>query len=98
MPDVAVRILRNNEGPIEDYINLKGILVGNGVMNFRDNFLDKSEIEYMYEHDFVDQRLWSIYRHSCMRDFSSPRCKYFQLELDKYDEANINPYSNQIFM
>ena len=39
-----MRILRNNEGPIEDYINLKGLIIGNGVMNFRDNSLDKSEI------------------------------------------------------
>lgn len=44
VPDVAVRILRNNEGPIEDYINLKGILIGNGVMDFTDYGIEKSEV------------------------------------------------------
>lgn len=42
MPDVAVRILDNNQGPMSDYINLKGLIVGNGVMNFKDFSLDKS--------------------------------------------------------
>ena len=44
VPDVAVRILRNNEGPIEDYINLKGILIGNGVMDFTDYGIERSEV------------------------------------------------------
>lgn len=48
----------------------------------------------MYEHDFIDERLWSIYRTSCAVDFESPRCKYFQLELERYDEAAVNPYCN----
>lgn len=99
MPDVAVRILAHNQdSQVDDYINLKGIFLGNGVMNFRDNSLDKSEIEYMYEHDFVNQRLWSIYRHSCLKDFNSPRCRYVQMELDEYDEDAINPYSTKIFI
>ena len=46
----------------QTYINLKGILVGNGVMNFEDNSLDKSQIEYMAGHDFLDHRLWEIYQ------------------------------------
>lgn len=44
VPDVAVRIIKNNQGDISNYINLKGLIVGNGVMNFKDNSLDKSEI------------------------------------------------------
>lgn len=62
-------------------INLKGLFIGNGVMDFSDNSLDKSEIEYMYEHDFLDDRLFGIYRSSCLKDFNSPRCQYFQMEL-----------------
>lgn len=78
IPDVAARILVNNQGDISEYVNLKGLLIGNGVMNFKDNSLDKSEIEYMWEHDFIDDRLWGIYRESCRKDFHSPRCRYFQ--------------------
>lgn len=36
----------------------------------------------MIEHDFVDDRLNTIYRSSCMKDFNSPRCKYFRMELE----------------
>jgi len=42
VPDVAVRILKNNQGDIADYIHLKGIILGNGVMSFKDSSLDKS--------------------------------------------------------
>jgi hypothetical protein len=42
VPDVAVRILKNNQGDIADYIHLKGIMLGNGVMSFKDSSLDKS--------------------------------------------------------
>lgn len=46
----------------------------------------------MYEHDFIDDRLWRIYRESCRIDFTSPRCLYFQYELE-LDEDNVNPYN-----
>lgn len=46
----------------------------------------------MIEHDFVDDRLQGIYRDACAKDFNSPRCKYFQYELE-LDEANVNPYN-----
>ncbi len=46
----------------------------------------------MMEHDFVDERLWGIYKQSCAKDFESPRCKYFLYELDM-DSQDVNPYS-----
>lgn len=92
-----MRILRNNQGDISNYINLKGILIGNGVMNFGDDSLDKSEIEYMWEHDFIDDRQWTIYLDSCKKDFHSPRCKYFQYELG-LDQRDVNPYSTIFFI
>lgn len=66
-------------------------------MNFKDSSLDKSQIEYMWEHDFIDDRLWSIYRESCRKDFNSPRCKYFQYEL-QLDEQQVNPYSTSFYI
>lgn len=67
-------------------------MIGNGVMNFGDDSLDKSEIEYMWEHDFIDDRQWTIYQESCKKDFHSPRCQYFQYEL-ALDQSDVNPYS-----
>lgn len=46
----------------------------------------------MNEHDFIDDRLWTIYQSSCHRDFNSPRCRYFQYELEM-DEDQVNPHS-----
>jgi hypothetical protein len=46
----------------------------------------------MLEHDFVDDRLWGIYKQSCAKDFNSPRCRYFQYELEM-DQQQVNPYS-----
>lgn len=66
-------------------------------MNFKDSSLDKSQIEYMWEHDFIDDRLWGIYRESCRKDFESPRCKYFQYELD-LDQQQLNPYSTNVII
>lgn len=44
IPDLADRILNNNMDEKLKYINLKGVLIGNGVMSFLDNSLEKSEI------------------------------------------------------
>lgn len=66
-------------------------------MNFGHYSLDKSQIQYVQEHDFIDDRLWTIYQSSCARDFNAPRCKYFQYELEM-DEDYVNPYSTFYFI
>jgi len=42
IPDLTNLILNNNMDSKLPYISIKGILVGNGVMDFTDNSLDKS--------------------------------------------------------
>ena len=101
MPDLADLILRHNSDHglteedlySEDYINLKGIMVGNGVMSFIDHSLTKSSIEYMMGHSFLSHRLEDVYKHACGKDFSSPRCKFFRYEFD-IAKAHVNPYCN----
>lgn len=77
----------------EEYINLKGILVGNGVMTFEDHSLTKSSIDYMIGHEFLEHRLEDIYKLACGKDFKSPRCRYFRYEFD-FSKAFVNPYCN----
>lgn len=43
IPDLAVLIDKFNENAGANAINLKGILVGNGVMSFQDGHLEKSQ-------------------------------------------------------
>lgn len=99
VPDLADLILRHNSdhGYTEedlyatDYFNLKGILVGNGVMSFEDHSLEKSSIEYMIGHEFLSRRLEDIYKLACSRDFKGPRCRFFRYEND-FAKAFVNPY------
>jgi carboxypeptidase C (cathepsin A) len=51
IPDLAVLIDKYNmDSP--NKINFKGMLVGNGVMNFE--HLSRSEVNYMWDRSFVD--------------------------------------------
>jgi hypothetical protein len=68
-------------------------MVGNGVMSFENNELDKSEIQYMIDHSAVSERLESIYKQACFKDFDSPRCLFFRYEFDIVI-AYLNQYSN----
>ena len=47
IPDLAELIYKHNIDNPDTVINLKGILVGNGVMSFENGELEKSEINYM---------------------------------------------------
>lgn len=75
-------------------INLQGILVGNGVMSFENDELHKSSIQYMYDHDFIGPHLMEIYTQSCLKDYQSPRCKFFNLEFHEL-RKNLNSYCKQ---
>ena len=82
----------NNMDEKKPYVNLKGIMVGNGVMNFEDHSLDKSAIQYMTDHDLVSNRLKYIYDHACTADFNSPRCRFVKYEV-RLLEDYLNRYS-----
>lgn len=91
IPDLAVLIDFNNNGAGKK-INLKGIMVGNGVMDFRNGQLEQSSIEYMIDHDFIDVDLVPYYRASCNVDPESAGCRYFKYRYaENVDE--INPYN-----
>lgn len=77
IPDLAVLIDKFNENSGASAINLKGILVGNGVMNFQNYHLDKSQAEYMIDHNFADPDTLPIYYTSCQHDPESAGCRYF---------------------
>lgn len=73
-------------------VNIKGILVGNGVMSFENDELHKSSVQYMYEHDFISPHLNEIYRQSCLTDYNSPRCRFFNFEFNEVRRF-LNHYS-----
>jgi hypothetical protein len=91
VPDITNLILTNNEDKSLKYINIKGIMVGNGVMSFVDNELDKSQFQYMINHQLISNRMETIYERACFKDFESPRCQFFRYEFDIY-LAYINQY------
>ena len=65
----------NQNNPKTDKINMKGIFVGNGVMNHET--LNFSKYDYMIDRGFVDPEIIPFYRNSCQNDPTSARCKYF---------------------
>lgn len=91
IPDLAVLIDYNNGGSGKR-INLKGIMVGNGIMSFQNGELEKSSIEFMIDHDFIDVDLVPYYRGSCSMDPEAAGCRYFKY---RYNENvdEINPYN-----
>jgi len=92
IPDLAAKIL-DNRNTFD--INLKGILVGNGVMSFENDELYRSSVQYMYEHDFISPHLMEIYRQSCSVDYLSPRCRFFNTQFGEVRRF-INHYSKWI--
>lgn len=92
IPDLTNLILNNNMDQKLAYIYIKGIMVGNGVMDFTDNSLERAEIQYMIDHQLISNRMETIYERACARDFDSPRCMFFRYEFDIY-RAYINDYS-----
>ena len=95
IPDLAVQIDKQNLNASKQ-INLKGILVGNGIMDFRGGELERSSIEFMLDRDFVDPELAPYYKLSCLSDPDSAGCSYFSIEYDE-DTAELNPYSTCSF-
>ena len=49
-------------------IDFRGIMVGNGVMNFADTDLPFAEIDYAIEHSFVDPMIIPYYNYGCHYD------------------------------
>lgn len=50
IPDIAQKIDMYNQQNPSNKINLKGMLIGNGVMNFRNKSLTLSTVEFMLKH------------------------------------------------
>lgn len=92
IPDLAELIYKHNVDSPDTAISLKGILVGNGVMSFENGELEKSEIDYMVERDFIDPELLHYWTDSCRNDEESAGCQYFYTRfLDL--TGDINPYN-----
>ena len=91
IPDLAVLIDQYNVGTSTP-INLKGMLVGNGIMTYEDGDLEKAGVEYMIDHEFIDPQLVTYYRSSCYLDPLAAGCRYFYTRYyENIDE--INPYN-----
>ena len=100
IPDLAFRIDHYNLDPTttaEDKMNLKGIFIGNGVIDFRNDELLKSQVEYLVNRDFIDPEIMQYWQNSCQVDEESAGCQFFY---ERYGEntEEINPYSSTLFM
>lgn len=53
VPDLAVRILNHNKLQNVTYINLKGILIGNPIINHLENSLYRMRDQFLIDHDLL---------------------------------------------
>ena len=90
IPDLAKLMLLSNDVN-GTKINLKGIIIGNGIMSFSQ--LERSEKEFMINRHFVDPETLSYWASSCQTDPDSAGCRYFNIRFQE-DTDEINPYSN----
>lgn len=86
IPDLAALILSDGR------LNLRGILVGNGVFRFSEDSLTKSQMEYMISHRFIEQEFRDMYMTSCRVEWGSPRCRLFRSWFGQL-RRNFNVYN-----
>jgi hypothetical protein len=61
-------------------------------MTFEAGSLEKSQIGYMVDHDFIDPELLHYWRDSCQQDEESAGCQFFYTRFDDL-VGDINPYN-----
>lgn len=61
-------------------------------MDFTDDSLEKSTIEYFIDHDFLDPETLEYWSRACQHDEESAGCQFF---LERAEETldDINPYN-----
>lgn len=89
IPDLAVKIDQYNLNA-SFQINMKGILVGNGIMSFSQ--LPNSEVQYMIDRSFVNPEIRDYWNHGCVFDPESAGCRYFSIQFQE-DIDELNPYN-----
>lgn len=92
IPDLAMEIDLYNRNNPNATIPLKGMLIGNGVMDFRDEGLERSRIDYVLQHEFAPPDLEHTYRVACTTDAQSAGCNYFKHRLGTLMDK-LNPYN-----
>lgn len=90
IPDLAVLIDTYNYIGEGTKINLKSIIIGNGVMDHRT--INFNTYDYMIDRRLVDPEIVPIFSGSCKTDRQSAGCHYFEIEYRKGTEE-LNPYS-----
>lgn len=69
VPTLTTQVIQGNADPSNPYINLKGFIIGNGLLSYAMN--DNSLIPYAYYHGFVGESLWNQLK-VCKGDFHNP--------------------------
>lgn len=92
IPDLTVLLDKHNLRSPPNPVALRGFLIGNGIMDFTDGSLEKSQIDYMIKHDFVDPDLIHYWTSSCQLDPYSAGCNFFNKRFQE-NTFELNPYN-----
>ena len=91
VPTLAYRVIEYNKGVVESQkINLKGILVGNGVADWNYD-TTYAMIDFAFTHHLTSYELRLDYNKFCIMDYDDNKCEEVLEEIDALIE-NINIY------
>jgi Carboxypeptidase C (cathepsin A) len=89
VPHLAAMIdTKNNNGGTK--INLKGIMVGNGLIGFSNT--PRFAVDYYYGHHLISTTLYNSFQKNCLNNSSSITCKAILTSIDAM-LYGINPYN-----
>eukprot|EP01016_Furgasonia_blochmanni_P001886 TRINITY_DN10747_c0_g1_i2.p1 TRINITY_DN10747_c0_g1~~TRINITY_DN10747_c0_g1_i2.p1 ORF type:complete len:530 (+),score=85.21 TRINITY_DN10747_c0_g1_i2:64-1590(+) len=76
IPYLAREIVKSNTVATKDIINLKGTIVGNGLVITDESFLTTKLMDYFWNHQFYGYEVREVYDTACPKYPSSPRCLF----------------------
>jgi len=93
IPMLAYEIINyNKEVPDNNKINIKGIMIGNGVVNTTLNSQGFSKFDYYFTHHFVSYETRLEFNEYCYHNFSNEKCNNIKTKITKLIQ-NINKYN-----
>lgn len=89
VPWLGAHIAKQNQVEGNLFINLQGIMVGNGVASYDNNLFN--QIEFYYGHYLIPKDVYDQVYEQCKPDESSAQCKQVLDQVEKLT-AQVNPY------
>ena len=93
IPTLSAKILQYNDSTETNKINLQGVMIGNGIVDWRIES-NSSLLEFLYTHSVISQTDFVKYTEICHKFAWSE----FTLECDSIQEVIMSKFENELFL